>query len=149
MPFRLYYRYDPKRLSTCPLTVHALLHIASSIKATGPVWTNWAFPTERYCGDILLSIKSRRFPYASINSYITDRAHLSHIKLLYGIEEELALEGPSQANHRKFQHENCKKIVHHTFSSNFIVYQIHTVSFCHRMYAQSFVTKFGTKSPEA
>ncbi|KAF7349606.1 hypothetical protein MSAN_01686300 [Mycena sanguinolenta] len=37
-----------ERLPICPLTIHALLHIADSIKFTGPVWCYWAFPMERY-----------------------------------------------------------------------------------------------------
>jgi hypothetical protein len=32
--------------------IHALLHIADAIKAMGPVWATWAFPTERACGHI-------------------------------------------------------------------------------------------------
>ena len=41
---RYYYQMNPERLGTCPLTIHALLHIADSILETGPVWTAWAFP---------------------------------------------------------------------------------------------------------
>jgi hypothetical protein len=55
---RYYYKHDPVRISTCPITVHALLHIASSIREMGPVWAYWAFPMERYCGDILPNIRS-------------------------------------------------------------------------------------------
>ena len=49
----------------------------------GPVWAYWAFPMERYCGDVVRNIRSRRFPYASINRYVTLRAQLTHIFLLY------------------------------------------------------------------
>lgn len=40
----IYYQHDPNRLSACPVTVHALLHIADSIEEMGPIWTYWAFP---------------------------------------------------------------------------------------------------------
>lgn len=71
------------RLSACPVTIHALLHIADSIAAAGPVWASWAFPMERYCGSLQPAIRSRRFPFASIARYVVDRARLTHIKLSY------------------------------------------------------------------
>ncbi|EIN05118.1 hypothetical protein PUNSTDRAFT_29474, partial [Punctularia strigosozonata HHB-11173 SS5] len=60
-----------------------LLHIAASIRATGPVWASWAFPMERYCGSLQPAITSRRFPYASINRHVLNDARLSHIMLTY------------------------------------------------------------------
>ena len=60
----------------------------------GPVWAYWAFPMERYCGDIGRHIKSRRFPYASINKYITSQAQLTHVTLLYGLHDQLSLRPP-------------------------------------------------------
>lgn len=85
----IYYQHDPQRLSTCPLTIHALLHIADSILASGPVWTAWAFPMERYCGALQPAIRSRRFPYSSLNRYVVDRARLTQIKLRYNLEDTL------------------------------------------------------------
>jgi hypothetical protein len=82
------------RVSTCPLTIHALLHIAPTIRAMGPVWAYWAFPMERYCGDLLRHIKSRRFPYPNINSYVTSCAHLTQITLLYDLHGKLDLLPP-------------------------------------------------------
>jgi hypothetical protein len=60
----------------------------------GPVWAYWAFPMERYCGDIGRNIKSRRFPYAAINKYITSQAQLTHVTLLYGLHDQLSLRPP-------------------------------------------------------
>jgi hypothetical protein len=60
----------------------------------GPVWAYWAFPMERYCGDIGRNIKSRRFPYATINKYITSQAQLTHVTLLYGLHDQLSLRPP-------------------------------------------------------
>ena len=60
----------------------------------GPVWAYWAFPMERYCGDIGHHIKSRQFPYASINKYITSNAQLTHVTLLYGLHDQLSLSPP-------------------------------------------------------
>ncbi|KAG6810019.1 hypothetical protein H0H92_013687 [Tricholoma furcatifolium] len=33
---QIYYQHNPERISTCPVTVHVLLHIADRIKAAGP-----------------------------------------------------------------------------------------------------------------
>ncbi|KAI0371589.1 hypothetical protein BV20DRAFT_1035223 [Pilatotrama ljubarskyi] len=90
---QFYYQYDLQRLAACPLTIHVLLHIADSILTAGPVWTTWAFPMERYCGTLQPAIRSRRFPYASLNRYVLDHARLTQIKLMYGavMQESLAL----------------------------------------------------------
>ncbi|KAI0691672.1 hypothetical protein C8Q76DRAFT_585659, partial [Earliella scabrosa] len=60
-----------------------LLHIADSILEAGPVWTAWAFPMERYCGSLQPAIRNRRFPYASLNRYVLDKARLDQIKLKF------------------------------------------------------------------
>lgn len=108
--FSIYYQRDSSRLSTCPVTVHALLHIAPSIRATGPVWVAWNFPTERQCGEMQRSIKSRRHPYISLNNYVTAAAHLNQIKLLYNLHTELALKPPITTD--KFAVETCRYFEH-------------------------------------
>src|ERR1700678_2029677 len=88
----MYYKNDPTQLSTCPLTIHALLHIAWGIRVAGPVWTYWAYPMERHCNTLLQSIKSIRHPYASISSFVTATAQLDQIRLLYDLHETLCLD---------------------------------------------------------
>ena len=61
----------------------------------GPVWAYWAFPMERHCSEILHNIRSRRFPYASINKYVTCQAQLTHITLLYNLHKKLQLKPPT------------------------------------------------------
>ena len=107
---RLYYQHDPEHVACCPLTVHALLHIAPTIRAMGPVWAYWAFPMERYCGDIGRNIKSRRFPYATINKYITSQAHLTHIILLYGLHDQLSLR-PPKSHDKDLQLPLCEPFI--------------------------------------
>ena len=116
------------RVACCPVTVHALLHIASSIRAVGPVWAYWAFPMERFCGDIQPNIRSRRHPYISINKYVTSRAQLTQIKLLYNLHEELCLQPPVSHNHElslpscKFPTSNGnKKAYHHIPDPSFVL----------------------------
>jgi hypothetical protein len=107
VPCRIYYQYKPDRLSSCTLTVHAVLHIADSIKALGPVWAYWAYPMERYCGTIQRSILSRRFPNASLNRFVTEKAQLDQIANLYDIAEVLALRS-MRSLLGTFSHVDCR-----------------------------------------
>ncbi|KAF8801556.1 hypothetical protein BYT27DRAFT_7174014 [Phlegmacium glaucopus] len=90
----IYYQHNPDRLSTCPLTIHALLHIAGSIRTMGPVWCYWAFPMERYCGKLQPAIRSRRYPYQSMDRFLIEDAQLTQIKLLFDESEQLSLRLP-------------------------------------------------------
>jgi hypothetical protein len=114
---RLYYQYSPDRLSACPITIHALLHIADGIEDAGSVWAYWAFPTERYCGRLQPAIRSRRYPFANIDNYVVANAQLSQIKIRYGLEEKLALK-PTRTDQMRgsFSHPACK----HPFSPNLL-----------------------------
>lgn len=91
---RLYYQNNPARLSTCPITIHALLHIADSIISSGPVWASWAFPMERYCGILKPAIRSRRHPFVALDNYIADVARLAQAKAIFNATEVLALRPP-------------------------------------------------------
>jgi hypothetical protein len=104
---RIYYQHNPERLSTCPLTIHALLHIADSIEALGPVWCYWAFPMERYCGKLSPAIRSHRFPFASLDRYIVEEAQLAQIKSIYDLTETLSLKQPRRLIPGTFSHPSC------------------------------------------
>lgn len=103
--YRLYYQHNPARLAACPLTIHALLHIADGIDAVGPVWVSWNYPTERCCGQIQRSIKSRRFPYASINESLHNQAQLAYAQMIFELEKELGLRTTNETP--GFQHPSC------------------------------------------
>ncbi|KIM89672.1 hypothetical protein PILCRDRAFT_84614 [Piloderma croceum F 1598] len=90
----IYYQHNPNRVSACPLTIHALLHIMDSIKANGPVWCYWAFPMEQYCGTLQPAIRSHQFPYASLDQHAVETAQLTQIKIIYNVAEELSLRPP-------------------------------------------------------
>ena len=106
MQRRIYYQCKTERLSACPLTIHALLHIADSIKTIGPVWAYWAYPMERYCGYLQRAIQSRRFPNASLNRFIAEKAQLDQIANLYDIADVLALRSTSSLP-GTFSHPKC------------------------------------------
>jgi hypothetical protein len=57
----------------------------------GPVWCYWAFPMERFCGSLQPAIQSRRYPYASLNRFISESSQLRQIVQLYDDSEALAL----------------------------------------------------------
>ena len=103
---RVYYQHNPNRLACCPVTIHAVLHIADSIEATGPVWCYWAFPMERYCGVLKRAIRSRRFPYASLSRFVFEKAQLAHIANEYNIASILALQAPPPPL-GNFSHPDC------------------------------------------
>ncbi|KAI0659147.1 hypothetical protein C8Q70DRAFT_1045373 [Cubamyces menziesii] len=88
---KYYYQYSNARLATCPVTIHSLLHIADGIEAAGPVWASWAFPMERFCGNLQPAIKSRRYPWASIDNRILVLAQLTQVGLKYDMQQELRL----------------------------------------------------------
>ncbi|KAJ7100775.1 hypothetical protein B0H15DRAFT_919926 [Mycena belliarum] len=88
---RLYYQYNLERLPVCTLPIHGLLHIAASIRIMGPSWCYWAYPMERFCGSLLPAIKSRRYPWASIDRRILELAQLFQIKAIYSLSTALDL----------------------------------------------------------
>ncbi|KAK0184583.1 hypothetical protein F5146DRAFT_1169568 [Armillaria mellea] len=89
---RIYYQYSPERLSTCTLNVHALLHLADNIEALGPVWAYWAFPMEHFCGLLQPAIRSRCYPFASIDQHVISVAHLSQIKIRHACANLISLQ---------------------------------------------------------
>ncbi|KAJ3536499.1 hypothetical protein NMY22_g6010 [Coprinellus aureogranulatus] len=86
----LYFKYDMERAPLCPLTIHALLHIADGIEASGPVWTYWAFPMERFCYRLRPYIKSMRYPWANLDNYVVLATQMDQIKQSYNLHREFA-----------------------------------------------------------
>ncbi|KAG8902453.1 hypothetical protein FRC00_007344 [Tulasnella sp. 408] len=62
-----------------------------NVRIMGPVWCYWAFPMERFCGSLLPAIKSRRYPYASIDRRVTEISQLHQIKVIYDLRQQLDL----------------------------------------------------------
>lgn len=116
-------------MAACPLTIHALLHIAPTIRAMGPVWMYWAFPMECYCSDIACKVRTQWFPYAKINEYVTSHAQLAQITLLYDLHDELQL-APPVSHDKDVKLPLCKSfvIIMNTYFIN-TVNQIHYTFF--------------------
>ena len=105
---RMYYQYSVDRLPTCTVTIHALLHVADSIEAAGPMWAYWAFPMERYCGSLLPAIRSRRFPFPGIDRYVTEVAQLTQIKMNHCLHNALSFQAPKRDISGMFTTQACE-----------------------------------------
>ncbi|CUA77659.1 hypothetical protein RSOLAG22IIIB_12749 [Rhizoctonia solani] len=81
----LYYQYKYDRLPACPLTIHALLHLPSYIRQTGPLWASWAFVMERFCGHLLPAVKNRTLPYQHLDNYVQRRAQMQIVSHIYDL----------------------------------------------------------------
>ena len=84
---RFYYQYKPERLPCMTLTMHALLHVADTIKTIGPVWTWWSFPIKCHCRRFQRKIKSRKHPFTNLNNYLIQHAQLGQIKMIYNLSD--------------------------------------------------------------
>ena len=106
--YRMYCQYSPDCLSTCPVTIHGLLHITDSIEALGPMWAYWAFPMEHYCSSLTPAVCSRCFPFPSIDRYITEQAQLTHIKMFHSLHNILSLQSAKHDVVGFFSDPACK-----------------------------------------
>jgi hypothetical protein len=94
---RIFYQCDPERISTCPVIVHSLLHIADGIEAAGLVWTYWSFVMERYCGFLKRDgVQNRGKPYASLDNHVQHVAQLNTVRIRYNLIDYLSLKGPKK-----------------------------------------------------
>jgi hypothetical protein len=127
---RLYYQHNTDRLSACPVTVHALLHIADSIKAMGPVWCYWAFPMERYCGALRRAVHNRRFPSASLDRFLVETSQLKQIAHVYDVANDLALRPPPGRNHDVFSDDHCMFVLIAEESLTYAIHKIRRACYC-------------------
>lgn len=102
---RYYYQYRADRLSACPLTIHALLHVPDDIRFCGPTWTAWSFWVERFCGSLQSGIRSKSRPYANLNKRILHTAYLAQLRSCYNLEDELSTPRTRKATNQLSQYE--------------------------------------------
>ena len=86
---RIYYQFDVNRLSACPLTIHALLHVADDIEMNGPPCYNWSFVMERYCGLLVPAVKSQKHPFTALSLRQLHITRLNDIRNRYNLHEVL------------------------------------------------------------
>lgn len=109
---RLYYQHKACRVSVCTINVHGLLHIADGIEFCGPIWCYWAWAMERFCGSLLRIIKSRRYPFKSIDKRVVRLAQLNQIKLSFDLSAELDLSRKHEAVLKGIYIPGCTCTVH-------------------------------------
>jgi hypothetical protein len=86
---REYLQNDSSRLPTALISYHYLLHIATSIRNTGPAWATWQYPMERLCGMLLPLVRSRQHPYTNLRNQITTWTRFSHLQYKAEINQKL------------------------------------------------------------
>ncbi|KAJ7674275.1 hypothetical protein B0H14DRAFT_3537463 [Mycena olivaceomarginata] len=89
--WEIYYQYNPAWLSTCTLTIHALLHIPDNILNGDPMWWYWNYITEQFVGSLVCASKSHWHPYASFAHRIREITQNNVIKARYNLYGELDL----------------------------------------------------------
>ncbi|KAF9221683.1 hypothetical protein BS17DRAFT_844439 [Gyrodon lividus] len=67
-----------------------LLHLASSIRHCGPVWTTWMFYMECFCAMLQNPLKSHSQPWSNLNKSLLHVAYLEQLGVRYDLSDELA-----------------------------------------------------------
>jgi hypothetical protein len=104
---RYYFQHNIERLSTCTLTIHALLHIPEDIRNSGPIWAYWCFVMERHCGILLRAVKSKLNPWGSLAQRAKRISQLQLLNVLYNLWDVLRQFQPLEDDLR--QGEWCYK----------------------------------------
>lgn len=107
--YNIYYQHNPERLSTNPVTVHACLHIPSSIEATGlsGVLGFFRWSVTVVCFN-LPSVIGASLSHP-LDRHVLEDAQLTQIKTIYDKAEALALKEPSFHGppRKSFEHPDC------------------------------------------
>jgi hypothetical protein len=72
------------------------------------MWAYWAFPMERHCGSLVPAVRSRRFPFPSIDRYVTEVAQLTQIKMNHRLHNALSLQAPKHDVSGTFTTDACE-----------------------------------------
>lgn len=79
------------RISTCPLTIHAIIHLVSSTRHAGPLSRIWEYVTERLMGKIARSVTSRQYPFSQLSETVKKWEQMKILAIKYGLEKDLFL----------------------------------------------------------
>jgi hypothetical protein len=89
MCLSLYYRFEMDRISACPPTVHALIHLHNDTLHAGPLSWIWEYVMERFMGKIVWSITSRQYPFSQLAETVKKMEQVKMVTFKYGLEKEL------------------------------------------------------------
>lgn len=117
-----YIQENPARISIATLPIHYLLHLASSIRQSGPLWCTWAFPMECYCGSLLPAITSRKHPFRSIDRRELELEQIRQVKMCYNLTDQLNLNRGGEQQ-LEIVLDNCKVFL--TMHTCLFIYLLH------------------------
>src|ERR1051325_12143718 len=103
--YREYYHNIKERISAMKLCFHYLLHVADSIRNTGPCWATWQFPMERVCGMLLPLARSRIHPYKNIINNIHLMELINYFPYRYQQLSLPKISSNKYANHLVYSNE--------------------------------------------
>lgn len=81
----IYYQSIEENLAICTSQLHALLHVATTIRALGPTFVSWQFGLERYAGKMEPLTTSKSQLNVSLYNGLEMLEQLRYVKLLYNI----------------------------------------------------------------
>lgn len=103
---REYIQNNSNYLPAALISYHYLLHIATSIRNTGPAWATWQYPMERLCGMLLPVVHSRLHPYTNLRNQITMWTRFSHLQYNSQVNQKIfgnkTREAPDYSESRVF-----------------------------------------------
>ena len=77
------------RISACPLTVHALIHLHNDTLHAGPLSRIWEYVTERFMGKIAQSVTSCQYPFSQLSKTVKKMEQVKMVAFRFGKEKEL------------------------------------------------------------
>lgn len=93
----------------CPLTLHALFHIPDDILNNGPCCYNWSFVMERWCGSLVIAVKSRHKPFVTLSLRLLHLAQLATIETSLATAGALNLYPPVRMRKEKRHRRECMR----------------------------------------
>lgn len=114
---RIYYQNNPKCLSTCTLTIHALLHLVKNIQYCEPIWATWTFWMERYCGYLQAGLKSKVAPWANLNNHIIHKAYIEQVDIYYGLKDPFKMTMKTLTCDERIISDKCEQLLNHSLTT--------------------------------
>lgn len=90
----IYYQGIEENLAICTSQLHALLHVATTVRALGPTFVSWQFGLERYAGKIEPLTTSKSQLNVSLYNGLEMLEQLRYVRLLYNIESSRSVNVP-------------------------------------------------------
>ncbi len=115
---RLYYQYDPARISTCPVLSMPSCILLTALRQWDRSGVTGPFPWSGIVANCNLPFGAVGFHIAPLDRFVLESAQLTQLQTLYNLHDELALWPPHRGKILgSFQNEFCKSPVLLTLST--------------------------------